>query len=76
MKTFCHCDLPHAHFVGLVVIRIIGGLDLATISHQLPATDGCREVRIMTESVQRHSNAKVKLKVLVMRCGITSTIMY
>lgn len=34
-------NLPHTHFVGPVVIRVVGGLDLAVVFLHLPTTDGC-----------------------------------
>lgn len=36
-----HHNPPHTHFVGLVVVGIIGGLDLAAVPLHLPAADGC-----------------------------------
>lgn len=36
-----HRNPPHTHFVGLVVVGIIGGLDLAAVPLHLPAADGC-----------------------------------
>lgn len=35
-----YSNFPHAHFVGPVVIRVVGGLDLAVVFLHLPTTDG------------------------------------
>lgn len=35
-----YSNLPHTHFVGPVVIRVVGGLDLAIVLLHLPTTDG------------------------------------
>lgn len=39
--TLSYRNLPHTHFVGPVVIRVVGGLDLAVVLLHLPTTDGC-----------------------------------
>lgn len=34
-------DLPHTHFVGPVVVRVVRGLNLAIVPFHLPTADGC-----------------------------------
>lgn len=41
VEALGHRNPPHTHFVGLVVVGIIGGLDLAAVPLHLPAADGC-----------------------------------
>lgn len=36
-----YSNLPNTHFVRSVVIRVVGGLDLAVVPLHLPTTDGC-----------------------------------
>lgn len=41
MEALSYRNLPHTHFVRPVVIRVVGGLDLAVVFLYLPSTDGC-----------------------------------
>lgn len=41
METLSNSNLPNAHFVGPVVVRVVGGLDLAAVLLHLPTADGC-----------------------------------
>lgn len=40
MVALSYSNLPHTHFVGSVVIRVVGRLDLAIVLLHLPTTDG------------------------------------
>lgn len=41
VEALSYRDLPYAHFVGPVVIGVVGRLDLAIVLLYLPTTDGC-----------------------------------
>ena len=41
MVALSHSNLPDAHFVGPIVIRVVGRLDLPNILLYLSSTDGC-----------------------------------
>lgn len=43
MKALTDRNLPYTHFVGPVVVGVVGGLNLAVVLLHLATTDGCRQ---------------------------------